>query len=167
MPKITLNPFDPASIDKAVAEVKAYQKKVEALPDKLVKRLTEDGVQEAKDMAMYMNAYDSGELVNGIVAQYRDGKGHIVSTAYHSAFVEMGTGIRGKRDPNPYDYIPGWTYDVNEHGDKGWWYVGDDGKPHWTKGMPHRPYMYETAQSIRRSEAYIARELLKGGGNKA
>lgn len=163
MPKIKLS-LSLRSIQSAIEEVKSYQKKVNALDEKLVKRLTEYGVEEAKNYALYMNAYDSGELVNGIIAEYREGKGYIVSTSPHSAFVEMGTGIRGKQDPNPYNYLPGWTYDVNEHGEDGWFYVGKDGKRHWTKGMPHRPYMYETAQALKKSAAWVAEKELKEGG---
>ena len=164
MPKISLNPFDPDSIDAAIRQVKSYADTVEELGPKLVKKLTEDGVEAAKESALFMNAYDTGELVNGIVAQEREGDGYVVATAYHSKFVEMGTGIRGKQDPNPYDYLPGWTYDVNEHGEKGWWYPGKDGKYHWTKGMPHRPFMYQAAQKIKESVPETAKELLKEGG---
>lgn len=159
-----MNLFYPSSFDTAIKQLKGYADTVEELGPKLVKKLTEDGVEAAKESALFMNAYDSGELVNGIVAQEREGDGYVVATAYHSKFVEMGTGIKGKQDPNPYGYWPGWTYDINEHGEKGWWYKGKDGKSHWTKGMPHRPFMYQAAQKIKESVPETAKELLKEGG---
>ena len=148
------------SISEAIKQLEAYRKKVEKLPENFVKTTVELGVDTAKDLAMYMNAYDSGELVNGIVAEYEgEAKGKIVSTAPHSAFVEMGTGIVGKQ--NPGQSIPGWQYDVNEHGEEGWWYIGNDGKKHWTKGMPSRPYMYDTAQLLKQSAPWIVEGEIK------
>lgn len=158
--KIKLNPFDKSSIRNAISEVHAYQKKVEELGPDLTKRLTEDGVQQAKDLAMYMGAYDSGELVNGIIPEYRKDKGYVVSTAYHSAFVEMGTGIRGEKSPNPNKYASGWKYDVNHYGEAGWEYIGKDGRKHWTTGMPHRPFMYETYTLMKDAAPVIAKDML-------
>lgn len=156
--KVTLGS---ASISNAIAQLEDYQRKVENLGEKVTKRLTEDGVKQAQDYAMYMNAYDSGELVDSIVPEYRDNKGYIHSTAPHSAFVEMGTGIMGQNAPNSNNTVPGWVYDVNEHGEKGWYYIGRDGRKHWTKGMPSRPFMYDTAQTIRQSVQYVVEDELQ------
>ena len=142
-------------------ELEDYQKKVEGLGPGIVKAATEEGVEEAKNQALYMNAYDSGELVNGILGEVQDEKGRVMSTAPHSIFVEFGTGIRGKQSPYPVNPPIGWQYDVNEHGEAGWWYTGDDGKKHWTKGMPSRPFMYNTAQILRQSLPWIAEEVLQ------
>jgi hypothetical protein len=150
-----------ASIDQAIQELEDYRKKVKGLGPAVVKRLVEDGTEEAKNMALYMNAYDSGELVNGIQGEYDGKEGAIHSTAAHSAYVEYGTGIRGSQDPHPESVAAGWKYDVNEHGEKGWFYLGKDGKRHWTKGMPHRPFMYDTAQVLRQSVEYIAKSEMK------
>lgn len=154
MPTIKLK-LNTESINQALKELKAYQKKVEKFRSDVLAAATELGVEEAKSLALYMNAYDSGDLVNGIVAEYHDGKGYIHSTAMHSMFVEMGTGVVGKE--NPGDTIPGWEYDVNEHGEEGWFYYGKDGKRHWTKGMPSRPFMYDTTQILRQSIPWIAK----------
>lgn len=160
MPKISIG-LDSESINKALKEIKAYQKKVENAGPELVKRLTEEGTQQAKEMAMYMNAYDSGELVNGIVGSYQGNSGLIESTAPHSGYVEFGTGIKGKENQHPNPGLANWKYDVNEHGEAGWWYWGDDGQWHWTKGMPSRPYMYDTATILKQSVPYVAEEVLK------
>ena len=161
MAKISFS-LDAESINKAISEFEDYRKKVEELPKNIVTAVTEYGVESAKAMAEYMNAYDSGELVNGIVSEYEgDDTGRIVSTAAHSAFVEMGTGVVGKQSPGI--SIPGWQYDVNEHGEEGWTYLGKDGKWHWTKGMPSRPFMYDTAQVLKQSIPDIIRDELRKG----
>lgn len=152
------------SIDEAIKKLDDYAKRVDELPSKVVKRLSEDGAKQAQEIAMYMNAYDSGELVNGIISEASGNKGKIISTAPHSAFVEMGTGIVGKEKPNQNGSIPGWVYDVNEHGESGWTYFNEkDGKYHWTKGMPSRPFMYDTAQILKEAVPDIVKDEFGSG----
>lgn len=160
MPKTIRVTLSAAEIDRAIRELDDYAEKVEKLGETVVKRLTQDGVTTAQEMAMYMNAYDSGELVNGIVEEYRDGKGYIHSTAPHTAYVEMGTGVVGQGSPNPNGSYPGWAYDVNGHGEAGWNYIGKDGKLHWTKGMPSRPFLYDTAQILKEAVPDVVTEEL-------
>lgn len=148
------------SIDQALKQVKTYQKKVEKSGENLTRKLTEQGVSLAKQNAAYMNIYDSGELVNKIDSQYDGDTGKIVSGAAHSAFCEFGTGIVGKGNQHP-EPAPGWVYDVNEHGEAGWWYYDDQGNKRWTKGMPSRPYMYDTARMLRKMVEPMAKEVLK------
>lgn len=160
MPKITIK-LNEASIAQAIKEVRAYQKKVERLADALTRRLTEQGVSLAQLNASYMNIYDSGELMRGIESQYKGKVGFVVSTATHSVFCEFGTGIMGAENPHPEVAIAGWRYDVNNHGELGWWYIGRDGQAHWTKGMPSRPFMYDTAQMLRQMVAPMVKEAIK------
>ena len=134
MPKIKLK-LSTDSINQALKEVKAYQKKVEKAADDLVRRLT------AQLNASYMDIYDTGELMRGIESQYKGKIGFVVSTATHSIFCEFGTGIVGAQNPHPEVAIAGWRYDVNEHGQLGWWYIGRDGKSHWTCTRPLRCYV--------------------------
>lgn len=108
-----------------------------------------------------MFIYDTGELMRGIESQYKGKIGFVVSTAAHSIFCEFGTGIVGAQNPHPEVAIAGWRYDVNEHGQLGWWYIGRDGKSHWTKGMPSRPYMYETAKMLRSMVVPLAKEVMR------
>ena len=70
MPKIKLK-LSTDSINQALKEVKAYQKKVEKAADDLVRRLTEQGVSLAQLNASYMDIYDTGELMRGIESQYK------------------------------------------------------------------------------------------------
>lgn len=148
------------SIKNCIKYLEAYQKQLESLGSDLTHELTETGVVFAQQNASYMNIYDSGELVNGIDSRYSKKKGYVVSEAPHSAFCEFGTGVVGKGDPHP-EPAPGWQYDVNEHGEEGWWYYDDNGAKHWTKGMPSRPYMFDTAQMMRDRVPQMAKELLK------
>lgn len=149
------------SINDAITELNEYRQKVEKAAEEIVYRLTEEGVSLAQMNAAYMNIYDSGELVNGIESQYSGNKGFVISTATHSVFCEFGTGVVGANNPHPEVAILGWKYDVNQHGELGWWYYDKNGEARWTKGMPSRPYMYDTAKMLRNRVVPIAKEVLK------
>ena len=159
MPTIKLKLND-QSINQALKELTAYKKKVDAAGENLTHSLTEQGVSLAQLNASYMSIYDTGELVRGIDSQYQGDKGYVVSSAPHSAFAEFGTGIVGATSPHPNPTLAGWKYDVNQHGEEGWWYW-KDGEWHWTAGMPSRPYMYDTAQMLRQMVVQTAKEVLK------
>lgn len=152
-----------SSIEEAIEKVEKYANKIKSLDEDIVKTVVASGTDEAKNMAIAWEAYDSGELYNGIIGEVDGKKGKIWSTAPHSMYVELGTGITGDRNPHPEKVAVGWVYDVNKHGDKGWFYRGDDGKLHWTKGMPARPFMYDTAQILKQALPYLAKDLLKEG----
>ena len=49
---------------------------------------------------------------------------------------------------------------ICDHIEKGWFYF-KNGKWHWTKGMPSRPFMYNTASALRNTETItrIARRV--------
>lgn len=158
MPKIKLK-LNVASINQALSELEAYTDKVQKAAAKTVELAAEMGAAQAKDYAAYMNIYDTGALVNGIMAEVNGEKGAVLSTAPHSAFCEFGTGVRGEDKPHPEPGLVGWRYDVNQHGEMGWWYF--DGEWHWTAGMPSRPYMYNTALWLRQHLPAIAKEALK------
>jgi predicted dehydrogenase len=64
-------------------------------------------------------------------------------------FNEFGTGIVGSNNSHPEASAKGWRYDVNEHGEKGWYYEGDDGEWHWTKGLPASKMFFNTKEELR------------------
>lgn len=150
-----------SSIDKAIKELNTCKKELQAKAERLVHLLTEQGVSLAQMNADFMSIYDTGALVRGIVSRYEGKVGFVSSTAAHSCFCEFGTGVMGQRNPHPDVALLGWRYDVNGHGDLGWWYTGADGQSHWTKGMPSRPYMYETAKMLEKFVVPLAREAFK------
>lgn len=160
MPKYSMK-LNEQSINQLLEDLKAYRNKVKKAPEQIVHQLTEQGVSLAQQNAAYMDIYDSGELVNGIVSEYKSKtSGVVASTALHSAFCEFGTGVVGAGQPHP-EPAPGWQYDENEHGEKGWWYKNENGERRWTKGMPSRPYMYDTARMMRQQIIPVAKEVLK------
>ena len=112
---------------------------------------------------MQFLAVDTGELLESMQAQAGDviengGEWIVFTDCPHAAFVEFGTGVTGSMNPHPDTSLVGWRYDVNEHGDAGWFYF-KDGEWHWTKGMISRPFMYETGRDLKKLVSKTAKEV--------
>lgn len=152
----------------------------------LVRLLAEKGVLIAQANIISYDAIFTGELLSSISAKNGGGTNgtaifYIVADSRHAVFVEFGTGQIGSEAPYPYPLPPGvdWEYKSGKTirqaendiyikgklyvkaGDYFWSYVGDDGKLHITKGMPSRPFMYETAMELQELILKTAREVFK------
>jgi hypothetical protein len=155
-----------SSIDAAIKEMQAYQEQLTHKCRILAQRVAEIGVEIARVNIADFDAIYSGELLSSIRAEYSgsvpDGASWLVITdCPWAAYVEFGTGIVGQESPHPDTSIVGWKYDVNQHGDMGWYYF-KDGEWHWTKGMPSRPFLYQTGMDLRERIEEIAREVFAG-----
>lgn len=75
------------------------------------------------------------------------------------AFIEFGTGIKGMNQP--YEGVItlaqiGWTYDVNKHGRRGWYYKDKFGVYHWSRGMvPQHPVLTAYRKTGEQARAII------------
>ena len=54
----------------------------------------------------------------------------------------------------------GCIYDVNQHGEKGWYYPKGDGTYGWTKGLPASKKFWQALQKVEEAFPKIAREEL-------
>lgn len=161
--KISINIMSNKSIQNAVKEVENYAYSLTDKCNEFAKKLAQIGVQTAKMKVAQYDAVYTGELLSSINYEQgvviKKGATWIVYTGCPWAkFVEFGTGIVGKMKPHKNKGIVGWEYDVNEHGEAGWWYYRD-GKRHWTKGLPSRPFMYETSIELAEKIAEVAKEV--------
>lgn len=156
MPKITVSL---SNISDAISQIEKYEQELKRKVNDFVTRLLESGVDIAKAKIVELGAIDNGELLNSISYMlYREGnKGVLFTDCGHACFVEFGTGIVGSRSPHP--TMP-WEYDTNGHGENGWYYYDQEqGRIRFTKGMPSRPFMYETGTELERRAVTIAREV--------
>lgn len=158
--KITIQ-LSEESIKAAIKELNKYKSELSKKTKLLVEKLVEAGVEIAKQEVLTLGAFDSGELHDSLDGlMYTDGaRGIVFTNCGHAAFVEFGTGVVGAGSPHP--AMP-WAYDVNQHGEKGWVYFDEkQGRFRWTKGMPSRPYMYNTARQLEEKVVEIARDVFK------
>lgn len=146
-------------------QVREYRKSLTDKCEEFAYRLAEEGVAIAQMKILDFDAVLTGELLNSMNLRagdiYSNGASYYIYTdCAWAKFVEFGTGVVGSESPHPDTSISGWKYDVNEHGENGWFYFSD-GEWNWTKGMPSRPFMFETGQELRDMSriAHIAREV--------
>ena len=159
MPKFKIN-LNPREIDRLIKDIKQYKRELTEKVNLLIGELTDYGVEVAKAQVRELGAWYTGELESSIEGYFSPsvGVGIIKAGAPYAVYVEFGTGIVGKSQPHPSP--DDWRYDINGHGESGWWYFNDyTGHPQWTKGMPSRPFMYNTARELENACERIAREV--------
>lgn len=149
------------SIKAARKELQQYKQEVEKKIKLVISQLIAEGVEIARKEIISLGAVDSEWLyksLDGLI--YTDGKSGIIFTdCPYAAFVEFGTGVVGKSNPHP--EIP-WKYDVNQHGEIGWVYYDEEsGRFRWTKGMPSRPFMYNTSRELLERAEKIAKAVFQ------
>lgn len=172
MPKIEFE-LSSKSIDRAINQIKNYRMKVLKLPSKLVLKLILEGRKLAEENVRTLVQAEHTEIVaNDIKSKSKGQSGKIYTTKQESTYAEMGIGIVGSGNPHP--SIKGWTYDVNEHGVKGWWFFTEDPKLikkyskdgrglGFTRGFVSQPYMYMTGKELRLKIPNYARMIIKEG----
>lgn len=146
------------SLRKAAAEVRAYKARIEKLAVDLAAELAAQGAQIA--LVEAADIKDTGKLLSSIVGEHSGNYGYVKCKCGYAVYVEFGTGVVGSRKPHPDISIVGWKYDVNGHGELGWWYRGKDGTLYWTKGFESRLFMYNTAQQLRTLVVPAAKGLI-------
>lgn len=164
--------LDSASIANAISQIKHIQKQlVEAMND-LIERLAEEGVKIAKAEVVAMDAVETGELERTIDGYFDPISriGYVYAASPHAFYVEYGTGIIGAENQHPEPGRAAWQYDVNGHGDEGWWYPSENGwyvpkggngiKLAWTRGMPSRPFMFNTLNMLELAARQFGKTIL-------
>ena len=129
-------------------QLKEYKEEFMLKVNKFAEALVLRGVEIAELNIAGFDAVFSSELLSSIDFEagdvITDGSRWIIYTDCEWAkYVEFGTGVIGNENPHPDTSLGNWKYDANNHGEAGWSYY-KDGEWHHTKGMPSRPFMYET-----------------------
>lgn len=157
--------LSPSGFRNIAKQIREYREDLTDKCEEFAYRMAEEGVSIAQLKILSFDAVMTGELLNSIGLEAGDivsnGSSYYIYTdCLWASFVEFGTGIVGSENPHPDTGSINWKYDVNKHGEKGWFYLLD-GKWHWTKGMPSRPFLYETAQELKDMSTvlHIAREV--------
>ncbi len=165
-----------SSIKQLQRDLEKYRDSLEYKAARLAETLAERGVEIARVQIADLNAIFTGELIQSIHSEYvTSQKGGavfaVVADSSHAAFVEFGTGSKGEDKPYPYPLPEGvnWDYNVGKTirqnpvtGTYYWFYPGEDGKWHYTEGMPSRPFMYNTAMELMQIVVKTAKEIFGG-----
>lgn len=172
----------PIKAELSISSIRQLQKELEKYKDSLTfkcrllaEKLSERGVEIARVQIADLDAIFTGELIQSLHSEYKGSTPYgvifaVVADSSHAVFVEFGTGQRGEDKPYPYPLPEGvsWDYNVGKTirqnpvtGRYYWFYPGQDGKWHYTEGMPSRPFMYLTSMELIREVPKIAKDIFK------
>lgn len=157
MPKISFD-LSKESINRARVKIKEALRTEdnEEYINDVLEQAKQYAIEKLNDMRIYGDT-DYANVISGM--QIQKYNPHTKTAAFKvgeiGLYVEFGTGVVGSR--TPHSLMSSMSYDANGHGDKGWWYPTDESDPNphkwtdpngvlraWTRGMPSRPFMYET-----------------------
>lgn len=169
---ITIDVFNPASIDAAVREIREYSRWVQRKTDELRERIA---YFIAKDASAVFNTAVVDDLigegavtgsVNVVVENQGDNMTVVIANGEDAVFMEFGAGVyyNGSvgSSPNPLGTALGFTigsYGKGNGRKEVWGYRGEDGEIHLTHGAPASMPLYKAVQSVSRDIARIAREV--------
>jgi hypothetical protein len=161
--KIVINPYDPASIKKAIKEVRQYKKDFLAKENLFVKRLAEIGVSVAST-GFSLADYDGNNDVQVTMTQSGTSAA-VIAFGETVGFIEFGTGVRYPEWDNA-----GMEYTPPRHGTygkghgarpKGWYFKPGEGAAQHTYGNQPAEAMKTARDVMIAKVTQIAREVWK------
>ena len=169
---ITIDVFDPASIDRAVNEIREYSRWVQRKTDELRERIAYFIAKDAS--AVFNTAVAEDDMREGVITgnvevsvePQGDNTTVIIASGKDAVFMEFGAGVYYNgavgSSPNPLGTALGFTigsYGKGNGRKEVWAYDGGDGQIHLTHGTPASMPLYKAVQSVSRDIVKIAREV--------
>lgn len=168
---ISINVFDPGSVESAITRLEEYASKLASKADLLAKRLAESGYETAQ-VILAGHVY-TGETLGSLTVTGSDGEYCLMAGSEALLFVEFGAGIQGVGHPLAGQFGMGaGTYPGQTHAfdPNGWWYPTSDpalvrrwdkngqGWAHSYGNPPHMP-MYAAEREIKNRIEKFAKEI--------
>lgn len=151
------------SLQKTLLRLLGLEKEFRKIKSTVIETMVDEGEKIVKETISSMDAVNRGELLSGVETETSEDKGSVfidIDKVYHAEFVEYGTGVIGERSPHP-NLPPGWIYDTGGYGDKGWVYYDEQsGEFRRTAGMPSRPFMYQSSETLRERSKDIMKKVV-------
>ena len=168
---ITIDIFNPASIDAAVKEIRDYADWVKRKTDELRERVAYFIAKDAS--AVFNTAVAEDDLWEGaitgsvdVVVEDNGNMTLVIANGEDAVFMEFGAGVYYNgavgSSPNPLGPTLGFTigsYGFGYGKKEVWGYTGDDGRLHLTHGTPASMPLYRALQSVVNDIEQIAREV--------
>ena len=169
------------SVDNLLKMLKMTEAKIQLVVSKALEQLSEIGVAHIGQLLTYYGLGDTElaktiELIKIDDKHYRiraTGKQTSIGVS-QAVLIEFGTGVKGEQQPHQLAAEVGYRYDINAHGSDGWYYPSSeqDRNPKkfvtkegdivaWTKGMPSRPFMYNTTIFLESEVQDVLRQIIK------
>ncbi len=165
MRTITLDVFDPASVERAARELRDYAKWIQLRATELAKRLAAYGLTRVRTGYNAAVFPEESRDVSVSVEKRGENTYAVVAGGHDVLFLEFGSGIvYGAGHPQNADFGMGpGTYPGQTHvPDPGyWWYTGEDGESHYSVGNAPSMVMYLTGMELEQEVERIAKEVFK------
>ena len=168
---ITIDIFNPASIDAAVKEIRDYADWVKRKTDELRERVA---YFIAKDASAVFNTAVADDLIGegavigsvNVVVENNGNMTLVIANGEDAVFMEFGAGVYYNggvgSSPNPLGAALGYTigsYGKGNGAKAVWGFNGEDGTLHLTHGVPASMPLYRALQSVVNDIEQIAREV--------
>jgi hypothetical protein len=168
---ITIDIFNPASIDAAVKEIRDYADWVKRKTDELRERVA---YFIAKDASAVFNTAVADDLIGegavigsvDVVVEDNGNMTLVIANGEDAVFMEFGAGVYYNggvgSSPNPLGAALGYTigsYGKGNGAKAVWGFKGEDGALHLTHGVPASMPLYRALQSVVNDIEQIAREV--------
>lgn len=165
-----------ASLNEMIKRYENREKDYPKIATNIVNRLANEMLEDVKQVTSPhgKKLYQDTKLIPGKLEGNIATAG-IVDKSYIDWLNEFGTGIVGSQHPHIAEELAkeGYKYDVNNHGEAGWWYptTQDDPNPTkkevdngwiaWTKGLPAQKAFYEALRKAEERFAEVGKEELE------
>ena len=170
MKPIQINALSLTSIEKAIADIEAFKKKLKRLEEELPKALAEFGqayAQSAYDTNIYNvfwdNSFDTPNIT--VTTEQVDHGYRVRADGQEVCFVEFGAGVFFNGSGAYEGELPEGIVGIGEYGyglgkNDLWAFEDTSGKRQVTHGTPASNTMYYTGEEIRRRVEETARRIL-------
>lgn len=169
------------SVDNLLKMLKMTEAKIRFVVSAALQQLADMGVAHIGQLLTYYGLGDT-ELARTIeLIKVNDNHYRIRATGKQTSIgvcqavlIEFGTGVKGEQQPHQLAAEVGYKYDINAHGNDGWYYPSSeqDRNPKkyvtkegdiiaWTKGMPSRPFMYNSTIFLESEVQDVLRQIIK------
>lgn len=176
---ITIDVFDPASVNRAVQEIRDYSRWVQRKTAELRDRVAELIVNQAQPVYQSSVAESGFQVINGSyvddtrfgevtvsVVPTNETTTVVIASGKDAVFMEFGAGVyyNGPVGSFANAWAADWGFTIGSYG-KGngrkevWGYQGDDGQIHLTHGVPASMPLFNAVQRVSRDIVRIAREV--------
>jgi hypothetical protein len=168
---ITIDIFNPASIDAAVKEIRDYADWVKRKTNELRERVA---YFIAKDASAVFNTAVADDLIGegavigsvDVVVEDNGNMTLVIANGEDAVFMEFGAGVYYNgpvgSSPNPLGTELGFTigsYSTHKPDKEIWGYKGEDGEIHLTHGTPASMPLYRAVQRVWKDIDRIAQEV--------
>lgn len=157
--KLEIDIFDPASLKRAAAQVRAYEKRFQEKQQLFLRRLVDECIKVIQEKYAIPQPYDGKQLPVDVTATYEDNAATITASGETLFFLEFGTGI-SHREPS-YGPFEHGTYGKLKGGQTIWGFYldGDESQLRLTSGNDPIEAFPAAEQRIQEVYADIAREV--------